>query len=185
MRFDYLHSGRPLFVQRMLEFRIPDRFFNALCALGGAIAFVTGAWTIEAYRLQEALKMQAVYQAHYDATQRELKQANVYYSRVRALVDLDRRVRGIAASGDADARTLADIANELPQHAWLTGISHDAGGLALEGRAKDLSVVSGVMRGLMRSKRLHNPTLETAAIDKEPGRAAQMKYEVHVEGSAQ
>jgi Tfp pilus assembly protein PilN len=130
------------------------------------------------------LRIEAVYQERFDETDRALKRTNVYYDRVKALVDLDRRVHDIAASGDADARTLAEIANRLPQHAWLTGISHDAGGLALDGRAKDLGVVSGVMQGLMRAKHLHSPTLISATADKEHGHYAGMKYEIHVGGNA-
>lgn len=184
MRFDYLHSARPLLLQRVLETRVPDRFHSALFALAGAVAVIAGAWVIDVYRLREALRVESVYQQRYEVAQSALKEANVYYDRVRALVELDRSVRHIAASGDADARTLAEIANQLPAHAWLTGISHDETGLALEGRAKDLSVLSGVMQGLMHAKDLRTPTLVSAALDKERGKATAMKYEIHVEGSA-
>jgi Tfp pilus assembly protein PilN len=184
MRFDYLHSARPLFFQRLLEVRVPGRLQNALLALGGSLAVIAGAWGIEAYRLGQAVRIEAVYQQHFDEADRELKQTNIYYDRVKALVDLDRRVHDIAASGDADARTLAEIANRLPEHAWLTGISHDASGLALNGRAKDLAVVSGVMQGLMRAKNLHSPTLVSATAEKEHGRGDGMKYEIHIDGAA-
>ena len=183
MRFDYLHSARPVFVQRLLEVRVPERFHSVLFALCGALAVIAGAWSIESYRLQEALKMQAFYQRQHDVAEVELKRANVYYGRVRSLVDLDRRVRHIATSGDTDVRTLAEIANELPQHAWLTGISHDGDGLSLEGRAKDLSVVSNVMRGLMRAKDLRAPTLQSASLDKDASGEAAMKYAIHIDGA--
>jgi hypothetical protein len=185
VRFDYLHSARPVIIQRLLEIRVPERFHGALFAVGAAIAVIGGAWGIQAYRLREALKVQAAYQQRYDETLARLKQTNVYYDRVRAIVALDRQVRQIALSGDTDARTLAEIANRLPQHAWLTGISHDGSGIALQGHAKDLSVLSGVMRGLMRAKQLRNPTLVTASSEKEQGQDAGLKYEVHVDGAAQ
>jgi len=185
VRFDYLHSPKPMLVARILEVRVPERFHSALFALAGALAVVAGAWGIDAYRLREALRIQAVYQQHFDQADSALKQTDVYYGRVRTIVDLDRRVREIAASGDSDARTLAEIANGLPQHAWLTGISHDAGGLALDGRAKDLSVVSRVIYGLMQTRDLRSPSLVSVAADNEHGLYAGMKYEIHVDGAAQ
>jgi hypothetical protein len=184
VRFDYLHSARPLLLLRLLECRVPERFHSALFALAGAVAVIGGAWAIESYRLAQALQMQALYQARYDGSERRLKAANVYYDRVRRLLDLDRRVRTIAVSGDTDARTLAEIANELPEHAWLTGISRDESGLALQGRARDLAAVSAVLRGLMRAKHLQNPTLESAALEQDPAYGNPMKYEIHVNGVA-
>lgn len=184
MRFDYLHSARPLLVQRMLEIRVPERFHTALFALVGSVIVIAGAWGIDAYRLRQALRVEAVYQQRYDETARALKKTNLYYDRVKELVDLDRRVRKIAASGDADARTLAEIANRLPPHAWLTGIAHDATGLALDGRAKDLGVLSRVMQGLMHAKHLRSPTLISAGLDKERGQDTAMKYEIHIDGAA-
>lgn len=183
MRFDYLHSARPWLLQRMFEIRIPERYHNALFAVAGSVIVIAGAWSIDSYRLRQALQVESVYQQRYDETDRALKETNLYYARVRALVDLDRRVRSIASSGDADARTLAEIANRLPAHAWLTGISHDATGLALDGRAKDLAVLSGVMQGLMHAKHLRSPTLVSAALDKVRGRASTMKYEIHIDGA--
>lgn len=185
MRFDYLHSARPLFVRRILEIRVSERFHSALFALVGAAVVIAGAWGIDVFRLKQALSVEAVYQERHDETERALQRTNIYYDRVKALVDLDRRVRKIAASGDADARTLAEIANRLPAHAWLTGISHDATGLALDGRAKDLGVLSGVMHGLMHAKHLRSPILVSASLDKERGQDTAMKYEIHIDGAAQ
>lgn len=184
MRFDYLHSPRPLFVRRVLELRVPQRFQAAVLTLAGAIAIIAGAWGIESYRLADALKVESIYQQRYDRAKQRLDRANVYYARVRALLELDRRVRRIAVSGDADARTLAEIANRLPQYAWLTGITHDGNGLALEGRVKDLRVLSDVLHRLMHSARLRNPTLIGAAADGE-GKDHAMKYEIHVDAAPQ
>lgn len=184
MRFDYLHSARPLLLQRILELRVPERYHNALFALVGSIVIVAAAWGIDVYRLREALGVEAVYQRHYDEAEHALKETNVYYGRVKALVDLDRRVRSIAESGDEDARMLAEIANTLPAHAWLTGISHDATGISLDGRAKDLAVLSGVMEGLMHAKHLRHPTLVSAALDGERGEVPEMKYQIHIDGTA-
>jgi Tfp pilus assembly protein PilN len=184
MRFDYLHSARPLFVTRLLETRIPERLQSAVFALTGAVCIVGGAWAIDAYRLTQALRIEAVYQQRFEVTQAQLRRTNVYYDRVRTLVDLDKQVRHIAESGDADARMLAEIANDLPEHAWLTGISHDDTGLALEGRAKNLQVVSNVLSGLMHARHLHSPQLVSAAEEEAHGQDRGMKYEIHVDGAA-
>ncbi len=183
MRFDYLRSARPALVQGLLDIRIPERYQSVLLALAGAVIVIAGACAIEAYRLREALRIQAVYQQRYDATQSELERLNVYYDRVRSAVELDKRVRRIAESGDNDARTLAEIANRLPRHAWLMGISHDASGLNLQGHAENLSVLSAVMRGLLQARRLHRPTLISAQSDEVRGRNAGMNYEIHVDGT--
>lgn len=184
MQFDYLHSARPLLLRRIVETRIPERFQTALLALIGSAAVIAGAWGIDAFRLREALRIEAVYQQRHDETARALHRTNVYYGRVKALVDLDRRVRTIAASGDTNAGTLAEIANVLPEHAWLTGISRDDTGLSLEGRAKDLAVLSAVMSGLMHAKHLGSPALVSAVLDRELGQETAMRYEIRIGGTA-
>lgn len=184
MRFDYLHSPRSLYVARVLEFRIPERLLGGFFALVGALAVLAGAWGIQAYRLREALQLESVYSERHMQAARELQRTSVYYDRVRALVDLDRSVRRIAASGDADARTLAQVANHMPRHSWLTGISHDGTGLALEGHAKNFDVLSGVLQGLMHVRDLNEPTLVTASAEREEDQAAGLKYRIHVDGSA-
>lgn len=184
MRFDYLHSARSMFVRRVLEVRIPERFHNALLALAGAVAIIAGAWGIDVYRLRQALGVESVYQLRYEEVDQRLKRTHFYYDRVQTLANLDRRVRAIAASGDADARTLAEIANRLPAHAWLTAISHDGAGLALDGRAKDLGVIGGVMQGLMRAKHVRSPMLVSATLDTVHGADSAMKYEIHIDEPA-
>lgn len=184
MRFDYLHSSRSLYLVRFFEFRIPERLLGGFFAVIGAVAVVAGAWGIQAYRLREALQLESVYSERHMRAVRELQRTSVYYDRVRALIELDRAVRRIAASGDADARTLAQVANHMPQHAWLTGISHDGTGLALEGHAKNLDVLGGVLQGLMHVNDLNAPTLVAASAEREEDQSAGVKYRIHVDGSA-
>lgn len=185
MRFDYLHPARPPTLTRVLDMRVPQRFHVALVAAGAAAAIVAGACSIEAYRLREAREMQAAYQQRYDAVNAQLRRSKLYGDRVRAIAALDRRVRRISASGYADARMLAEIANRLPQHAWLTAIAHDASGLALQGQAKDLAVLSGVMRGLMAVNDVRTPSLLRASEEQLGNRADGLTYEIHVDGGRQ
>ncbi len=184
MRFDYLHAARPVFLSRLLEAHIPERFHAALFALAGAMTIVCGAWSIEACRLREAAAVQAVYELRYDRAQTALAAQNVYYERVRAAANLDRGIRRIAASGDADARMLAEIANDLPAHAWLTGISHQDDGLALSGQAKDLIVLGAVMHRLMHAKNVHSPRLVNATLDKPAAGLASINYLIHLDEAA-
>lgn len=185
MRFDYLRSARPVALARIFDVRVPQRFHAALAALGAGLAIVAGACAIEAYRLHEALRVQALYERRYDDVRAQLRQSTLYYDRVRAMVALDRRVRRITASGYADARTLAAIANGLPPHVWLTAIAHDAAGVSLAGHARDLSVLSKTMRGLMRMNELRAPALVRASEEKLHGHAGGLTYEIHLDGTTQ
>jgi hypothetical protein len=183
VRFDYLHAPRPLLFTQLCALCVPPRLQAPFAALAAAVMIVGGAWGIDAYRLLYTLHVEEAYRQRYEQTQQALKRANLYYDRVRRIVELDRAVRDIAASGDANARMLAELARDLPPHAWLTGISNEGNGLALQGRAKDLSVVSGVMQGLLRSKRLHDPVLISAALNEAQQRDTTMTYEIQVDGA--
>ncbi len=166
--------------------RAVERFGNALVALAAAAAAVAGVWAIESSRLNEAVRTEAAFQQRYDTSVQALKRRNLYGDRVRALIDLDREVRRIAESGDVDAKTLADIANRLPRHAWLTEISNDGnGGLSLRGGAATLGALGDVVHGLMQSRALKNPTLVKAALEKVDGHNGAVAYEVRVERTQQ
>lgn len=184
MRFDYLRSERSTFFRRVCAFRLPPRLHNAVAGFAGVACLICGAGSIEAYRLRQAHSVEHLYAARYARSQAAVQQANVYYARVRALARLDARVRQIAASGTANARTLAEVANVLPPHAWLTGISHDANGFTLEGRARSLSVLSAVIRRLSNARRLRNPALMSAGLENDRDRGALMKYSLHVDQTA-
>ncbi|MGZ3499198.1 MAG: PilN domain-containing protein [Vulcanimicrobiaceae bacterium] len=180
--FDYLHAPRPAVVRKMLEARVPERLHNPLLALGLAIAVVVGAWGIESYRLQSAVRLEERYQQRFDQSRRELARTKVFYSRLQRLVALDKQIAAIVRSGDDDARRLAEIANRLPERAWLTSISRDATGISLEGRAENLRVVSRTMGALAQSRVLRNPVLLDASSS---GRGGDQlfHYQVHVDGA--
>lgn len=182
MRFDYLHASRPLLLQRLLDIRIPDRFQAVLFAVTGGALAIAGACGIEAHRLHQALTIESVYRQRCDEERAALSQQRVYYERVQTLVQLDKRVRTIRRSGATDARILAEIANNLPEHAWLMGISHSGTGLVLDGRARNLEVLSAVIHGLMRAKDLGNPSLVSTALDGGTDRDT-MRYEIRLNES--
>lgn len=183
--FDFLRSARPDWLQRVLEIRVPQRLHSALIGLLASLTVIGGAWAIEQHRLAGARAIEAEYRVRFEVSERVLLTTKVFYDQVQALIALDRRVRGIVASGDADARRIAEIANNLPDHAWLTSISRDPSGISLEGRAENLGVLSGVMRGLMRARNLHNPTLTSAQLISDRSSENLIKYAMHIEGSRQ
>lgn len=183
MHFDYLHAARPAWIAAVTKFAVPAHLLHASYALAAAAAIVAGAGWIEHSRALQAQKSEALYRQRYDRSVRSVNQVHVYSSRVAALVALDRRVRGIVASGDANARKLADIADHLPPHAWLTSVTFDAGGLELEGRARNFEVLGGVMRELMRAQRVHNPVLTGAQATAVAGNRTLVKYGIRLESS--
>jgi Tfp pilus assembly protein PilN len=181
--FDYLHSARPDWLQKVQELRIPERLHAPLFALFCVIAALAGAWTIEKHRLTDAQDVEAAYRSRFELSEQSVKKTKIYYDRVIALVSLDRRLREIVNSGDADSRHLAEIANKLPPHAWLMQITRDDTGISLEGRAANLAVVSGVLRSLMGAAGLHDPSLISAQTMSGPANSSFVKYVVHVDGA--
>jgi Fimbrial assembly protein (PilN) len=179
--FDFSHSARPEALRRIVEFRVPQHYYAVLLAIAGAIVTIGGAWLIESYRLHQTRDLQAVYQQRYDESVRALKRANVYESRVKRLVALAAKIRSIRSSGYADARRLAEIADNLPPHAWLTSIAYDGDAVSLEGRTKDLAVLSSVIRGLSRAPHLQHPLLSSAAVVSDPGQKHTIRYVLRVE----
>jgi Tfp pilus assembly protein PilN len=179
--FDFSHSAPPEFLRRVSEFRIPERYYAALLAIAGVVLTVGGAWLIESHRLHDTLALQTVYQQRYDESVRALKRANVYEARVKRIVALAAKIRSIRSSGYADARRLAEIANNLPPHAWLTSIAYDGDAISLEGRTKDLRVLGSVIRGLSRAGHLRNPLLSSAMVVSEPPQKNTIKYVLRVE----
>jgi Tfp pilus assembly protein PilN len=182
--FDYLHSAHPDWLRRLVDIRIPERLYAPLLGLLTACVAIAGAWGIEKQRLLQAQHIEAAYRSRFEISERAVRKTRIYYDRVTALVSLDRQIRTIVDSGNTDARRLAEIANNLPPHAWLTQIVRDErGGVSLEGRAKDLAVVAGVLRSLMRAPELRNPTLSSAQTIRVSAHETVVKYVMHVDGA--
>lgn len=182
--FDFSRSAPPEFLRRILEFRIPERYHAALIALTGVALTMAGAWTIESHRLHQTLQLQAVYERRYDSSVRALARTNVFETRVKRLSALAARIRTIRASGYTDARRLAEIANHLPQHAWLTSIAYDGDAVSLEGRARDLGVLSAVIRGLARAPHLREPVLSSATVVSDPPEKGTIRYVLRVQSDS-
>lgn len=182
--FDFAHGVPASAVARFFELSIPERLHAALTAVCVSSAILAGSWGIESQRLAQSARIQAEYQARFDASVRAVKQANVYRTRVRDLVALDRRVRAISSSGYGDAQRLAEIANAVPRHAWLTAVSYDDDTIRLEGQARGWGVLSSVIDGLSRAHHLRAPTLVSASVSPDASRYAVVKYALRLQGDA-
>jgi hypothetical protein len=179
--FDYLHSTRPAWLRRALEFHIPERMQAAVLAVVCAIGVSSAACAIERVRLSDALRLEGAYRQKFETSQSAMQKTKVHYARVRALVALDREVREIAASGNVDARTLAAIGNALPARAWLVSITHDRDGIMLEGRAPNFGVIAEVLRSLISAHEFLSPMLVSAQAVSETANRNAIKYVIHME----
>ncbi|MDQ2871526.1 MAG: PilN domain-containing protein [Candidatus Eremiobacteraeota bacterium] len=180
--FDYLHDARPVWLMRLYAMRVPAYLHNAASALFCAIVIVLGAWGIEVNRLHVALTTQQLFEVRFEASRTEMERTNVLYDRLKRLAGVDRQVHDIERSGDLDARRLAEIADRLPTHAWLTSIARDDSGLTLEGRARDLAVIGRTVRALATGRFIGNPVLLSATADSDAGGHPLMRYQLHVDG---
>lgn len=182
--FDYLHDERDGLLARILDFRVPERMRGACTAVASVTFFVLSAWMLEAYRLHDALTSQAALQARLDATTAAVARTKVYYDRVVRIVAIDRQVREIVQSGDDRARQLAEIANAIPDHAWLTSIAADGSDIELDGSARDLTTLGLAFRSFARARSLGPPMLVRTESQSPRGRAPLVKYAMRLRGTA-
>jgi Tfp pilus assembly protein PilN len=178
--FDYLHAPRPDWVSRVLHVRIPPRLQGALIALMTASITVGGAWSIEHYRLLDARRAESGYRDSFLRSEHAVQQTKLLYSRVRTLINIDEQVRQIVASGNRSARTLADVANILPRHTWLTSIVPDDNGMVLEGRAQNLARVSVLLGRLAKAGKNADPVLLNAELVPDPLGHSKIKYVIRL-----
>lgn len=149
-----------------------------------SLCVVAGAFSIERMRLHKALTIETQYSSRYADSAARLRKQNIYYRDVLSVLALDAQIRAIQSSGAQDAATIADIADALPQAAYARGITRDASGLALEGRASDMDTIGDLLRRLRRVHGLRNPILREAALASDrPGERA-IRYEVHIDTHA-
>lgn len=178
--FDFLHSSRELRL-RQLNLALPRQLQAPVFALACALLIVCSACAIERARLQHARNVEAIYRGRFEHSERGVKRTHLYYNRVIRLVALDRRVRAIVASGDADALRLAEIADALPERVSLTSIARAGSVIDLEGEAQDFRLVGAAIRALARVSRARNPALRSITELSENARQQHVKYAIRIE----
>jgi Tfp pilus assembly protein PilN len=164
-RFNYLHDAPPRFVEQLRPSRIPEQLRTPLAALGTTVIVIFLWWVIESMQIAQAQTELATEKARAIASRADLAQARVRRTHVQELVALDRRIRSIRRSGAVESSRLADIANHVPDHAWLTAITRADPGFEIDGDALGLDGLSRTLASLMSSSSVSTPTLVRAARD--------------------
>ena len=181
--FDFLHGDRTTALRRLRDFRLPPRLHSSVIALIVACLTALGAWGIESYRLRAALQLQSLYEMRFHESEQAVAQSRIRYQRLAQRAALDQRIRDVRGSGHLDAQRVAEIANRLPPHMWLTSITHDATGISLEGRVQNLVSLGTAIDSLSRSGRLRNAVLISANAEEEAGSTHRvLRYQLHVDG---
>lgn len=157
--FDYLHAKRPQSLWQMLERLIPQECIAPWFGVTAALVVVACAWAIQAHRLDRALRAEAAYETRYESAERQVRIANRAAARRIAIDRMGLRLQAIAGSGYGEARRLAEIANNIPQHAWITTIARRRSGYYVEGGADNLSRVGALLAALMHARYVREPML--------------------------
>ncbi|MDP9017366.1 MAG: PilN domain-containing protein [Candidatus Eremiobacteraeota bacterium] len=185
IQFDYIRTAKPAFLRRLFEVRVPVQLQAPLFALCAVLCIVSAAWMIEAGRLRAAAAVENAYRKQYDQSRFALSRTRVLYTRLEHLVSLANEVRSFQRSGDAEAARFANIGNRLPPHVWLTSIGNDGTGVAMTGKAGDLSALGATMLGLANATPRYLPVLISAAGDDRASRASIIHYELHLDSQPQ
>jgi hypothetical protein len=162
--FDYLHSARPEFFDKLFDTRIPQTLRIPAFVLAATVLASAGTCAAEEARLRCVRQAEIRYRLSYAESERELRTLNVYYDRVKSVVLLDRRVRTIVASGSRAGESLAHVAGILPRRAWLTSLDAGTSGISIEGAAPDFAEVSALLSRTGPATLLH-----AARADDAPG----------------
>lgn len=173
--FDYLRGDRHHRLRSLLGAAVSRRLRAPAAAVCVSAILVITASIIEAARLKDAYHTLDLDKSQCAQSALRLSSAHIYSRRVAALVRLEDRIRMLRASGDAEATRLAEIANRLPQHAWLISATHDAESLVLDGRASNLSVLAATIEALSTQR-------ETAALVRshELARSGLLEYRLRI-----
>jgi len=163
MRFDYVHDGRPDALERLRPSRIPEQLRTPLAALLTTAIVVCAWWGIEQFLLAQARDDVKEQSFRLTVSAAALSQAKIRQTRVETLLVIDSRLREIRRSGAALASGLADIANHVPNRAWLTSIARVDDGLEIDGRAEGLDGLSETLADLMSSSHVASPDLVRAS----------------------
>lgn len=159
MRFNYLRNAPPDAIDRLRSFRIAKPLQWPLAVIGTIAVTYLGAYVIFGVAIGAAHTLEAEAVMRLDASKAALAERQLERVRVDDLLAFDRRLRAIRTSGSRVSLRLADIANRVPEHAWLTTLSRTSSGIAIAGKSTGFPVVGTTMEGLMKSATLSAPTL--------------------------
>ncbi len=149
MRFDFLRDGLPDAVEGVLAFRLPRRLRTAAVALVTLLCVLAACAAFESVRTNAATAIESREQSRLDLAKDRLAAANLELRDVTALLETDRRLRAMRASGTLAAMRLARIGNVVPRGVWLTSVQPSATGFDVDGEAVNLAALNRVLSNLI------------------------------------
>jgi hypothetical protein len=181
--FDYLHARRRQSFRQTIERIVPPGLLLPCLGTIAAFSVVVCAWAVQAHRLHRALRAEAAYEMRYEQTDRQVRAASRAVAKERSMERLDKRLQLITGSGYAEARRLAEIANDVPRHAWITTIARRQDGYDVEGGTKSLTSVGALIAALLRARYLRNPLLVNVTRAGMAAGGSSIKYDLRLEAT--
>lgn len=177
-RFNYLGESIPTLLDRARSIRIPERTRTPLSILGTSVLVVLGWCCLAHYWLATAMVEERQAQLRLTQSRAALAQAQVERASTDRLVALDRELRAIRLSGTKLGLRLADLANHVPEHSWLTSLSEQDGIVTIDGRSEGMLALSGTLARILAASSVSDPTLFRAARESRPGLPELISFEV-------
>lgn len=168
-RFDYLRDAPPESIERVRAIRISASLRWPLAVLTAVVVTHACASGIFTLALSEARSTERAAAVRLEASTVALARVRLTKVRVDDLIALDRRLREIRSSGSRVSARLADIANHVPAHAWLTTLARTPNGFEMVGKSSGLPALGATMSSLMTSSAIVSPTLIRASGDERRG----------------
>jgi Tfp pilus assembly protein PilN len=181
MRFNYLGESVPSLVDRLLAIRIPERLRSPFLGVATAVFVVAAWWALEQHALAVATAEERAAQVRLDQSRSAVAVARIQRTGIDRMLSLDRRLRDVRLSGSSVGVHLADIANHVPAHAWLTSLSQERGAIEIVGQVAGMERLSATLAALTTMKSLTDPLLVRATKEDRPGAAPLVGFEVRVD----
>jgi Tfp pilus assembly protein PilN len=180
MRFDYLRDSAPEAFEYLRPSRIPETLRTPLAAFATVVVIVGVWWIVEQLLLAQARGELQAQSLRLSASRVGLHELKLRKTRLEQLISIDTRLREIRRSGAVLASRLADIANHVPDRAWLTSIARVDGGLQIDGNAEGLDGLSDTVADLMSSSNAASPSLIHASKEDRDRSGRIIAFEVRV-----
>jgi len=148
-RFDFLRDGLPDAVEGALAFRLPRRLRTAAVAFATALCVLGACALFEKARTNAAAAIESSERVRLDTAREHLAAANLELDEVNELLETDRRLHALRASGTLAAMRLARIGNAVPRGVWLSSVAPSATGIDIEGEAVDVGALNRILSNLL------------------------------------
>ena len=148
IRFDFLHDAPFGPFDLMRSVRVP-RALKTPVAVLLTLSIVVSLWaTLEHVWIAQARAEDLAATARFEQSRDALERTRLERTDVDRLIAIDHRIRIIRASGVLVANRLAELANEVPDRAWLSGIRSEGSKTTIDGYALDFATLGDALAGL-------------------------------------